>query len=435
MAKKIPTHPTNKVTTPPTKKKTTQPPADTTAQDELDHQQALKYGKDLARVYVAEKAKREKLELANQVLNAIFASSPDGLMVLNDEFVIVRINPTIARWFEVAPESAINRAISDVVPIESLAAELQQLASDERMQAEVEFIVTEPILRFIHTDIVRMKTAHKSGWILVFHDQSRHFGAKSILKERYRIEGLLGKGGMGAVYLAYDQALQIQVAVKENLNFDLESERQFRNEAELLAGLRHPNLPRVIDYFIVERRQYLVMDYIEGEDLYTRAQQSPPSIYEVLAWTDTLCNALIYLHTRQPPVIHRDIKPANVKLQPDGTIALVDFGMAKKVDRAHTTIGVRGFTPGFSPPEQYSAEPTDTRSDQFSLAATIYTLLTGQLPADSINRMANIQALKSVRSLNPDVPKHVDASLNRALALDPDDRFPDVKSFRNALRG
>ena len=255
----------------------------------------------------------------------------------------------------------------------------------------------------------------------------------SILKERYHIQGRLGKGGMGAVYLAYDRSLQIRVAVKENLNLNPEAERQFRREAELLASLRHPNLPRVTDYFILEERQYLVMDYIEGKDLHTRAQQHPPTVKEVLAWSNAVCDALAYLHTRQPPIIHRDIKPANLKLQPDGTVMLVDFGIAKVFDHAQTSTGARGLTPGFSPPEQYGAKRTDARSDQFSLAATIYTLLTGQIPTDSIERMVKKAELKSARSLNPAIPEHIDVALNRALALDQDDRFPDIESFNAAL--
>ena len=104
----------------------------------------------------------------------------------------------------------------------------------------------------------------------------------SILRERYRIEDQLGKGGMGAVYLAHDLSLDLRVAVKENLNLNPDSEEQFLREARLLAELRHPNLPRVTDYFVPERRQYLVMDYIAGEDLHEYAKTKPPTINEVL---------------------------------------------------------------------------------------------------------------------------------------------------------
>ena len=261
------------------------------------------------------------------------------------------------------------------------------------------------------------------------------FEPGTLLHNRYRIEGMLGKGGMGAVYLASDETLQIRVAVKENLNLNPEAERQFHREASLLASLRHPNLPRVTDHFIDQDRQYLVMDYIEGVDLHTHAKHRAPSADEVLRWGDALCSALTYLHTRTPPVIHRDIKPANVKLQPDGTIVLVDFGLAKVFDQHQTTTGARGLTPGFSPPEQYGGSRTDARTDQYALAATLYALLTGRPPADSIERMLKKEDLTPAAQINPGVPKVVDAALTRAMALEQDDRFPDVASFHDALHG
>ena len=258
---------------------------------------------------------------------------------------------------------------------------------------------------------------------------------EDVLNDRYRIEGQLGKGGMGTVYLAHDQTLDIQVAVKENLNLNPESERQFRREARLLASLRHPNLPRVTDHFILEDRQYLVMDYIAGIDLHTRSIEKPPGVQEVLSWADGICDALIYLHSLQPPIIHRDIKPANLKLQPNGNVVLVDFGIAKESDQAMTTTGARGLTPGYSPPEQYGDQRTDARSDQYALAATLYSLLTNHRPADSIQRMLGKEELQPARDLNPAVPEYVDAALRRAMALDKDQRFPSVADFRKALRG
>ncbi len=256
-----------------------------------------------------------------------------------------------------------------------------------------------------------------------------------VLHNRYRIESRLGKGGMGAVYLAVDQTLGIQVAVKENLNPNPESERQFRREAGLLASLRHPNLPRVTDHFILEGHQYLVMDYVEGEDLHTRCARQAPTVVEVLTWGDAICNALAYLHSLQPPVIHRDIKPANIKLQRDGSPVLVDFGIAKLADQSQTSTGARGLTPGFSPPEQYGGTRTDARSDQYSLAATLYALLTGGPPMDSIERMLNKAEVKPLRGLNPSVPAHVEQALLKAMSLERDDRYPDITAFRGALQG
>ncbi|MGB2896371.1 MAG: protein kinase [Anaerolineales bacterium] len=255
------------------------------------------------------------------------------------------------------------------------------------------------------------------------------------LNDRYRIEGQLGAGGMGAVYLAHDMTLDIKVALKENTNPGPESERQFQREARLLATLRHPNLPRVTDHFILDDRQYLVMDFVEGVDLHTQAAKQPPTPDEVSTWAESICSALSYLHTRNPPVIHRDIKPANLKLQPGGNIVLVDFGIAKVFDQSQTTTGARGLTPGFSPPEQYGGQRTDARSDQYSLAATLYSLLTTQRPADSVQRMLGKEILKPVRTLNPGVSEHVEAALEKALALKQEDRFSDMPSFCKALAG
>jgi serine/threonine protein kinase len=255
-----------------------------------------------------------------------------------------------------------------------------------------------------------------------------------ILHDRYQIGGQLGRGGMGTVYLAQDLSLQIQVAVKENLNTNPESERQFQREASLLANLRHSNLPRVTDHFIIDEKQYLVMDYVEGEDLDNRFSRKRPSVDEVLGWAVSISDALIYIHSRQPPIIHRDIKPANIKLHPDGNLMLVDFGIAKVFDSQQTTTGARGLTPGYSPPEQYGGSITDHRSDQYSLGATIYEMLTGQRPIDSIERMFNKKQLQSIQSLNPAVPVHIDIAVSKALSLDPEDRFQSLAQFKAALQ-
>ena len=151
----------------------------------------------------------------------------------------------------------------------------------------------------------------------------------TVLHDRYRIQRLLGSGGMGAVYLAFDQALEHPVAVKINQAVNPESIAQFKNEARLLATLRHPNLPRVSDYFIEGENQFLVMDYIPGDDLKSRIMQyGPVPQDQVLRLAQQLGSALSYLHHLDPPIIHRDVKPANLKLSPEGEIILVDFGLA-----------------------------------------------------------------------------------------------------------
>lgn len=192
---------------------------------------------------------------------------------------------------------------------------------------------------------------------------------ESILINRYRIIETLGQGGMGSVYRAWDDNLNVEVAVKENLFTTEEYNRQFRREATILATMRHPNLPRVSDHFeIANQGQYLVMDYIEGEDLRQRMDRVDilPA-EEVIVVGAAVCEALSYLHTRQPPILHRDLKPGNIKINPDGVIYLVDFGLAKIVSGSQaTTTGARAMTPGYSSPEQYGTSRTDARSDIYS---------------------------------------------------------------------
>jgi serine/threonine protein kinase len=178
----------------------------------------------------------------------------------------------------------------------------------------------------------------------------------ALLHKRYRIVEILGQGGMGSVYRAVDENLGVDVAVKENLFTTDEYARQFRLEAVILANLRHPNLPRVTDHFVIgDQGQYLVMDYIEGEDLRQRMERMGNITEDdAILMGAAICDALTYLHTRKPPILHRDIKPGNVKITPDGHIFLVDFGLAKVLHGSQaTTTGARAMTPGYSPPEQY----------------------------------------------------------------------------------
>ena len=258
----------------------------------------------------------------------------------------------------------------------------------------------------------------------------------TVLRNRYRTIRLLGQGGMGAVYLAYDTALEHEVAVKINRDTNPHAAAQFIAEARLLATLRHPNLPRVIDYFLEGANQFLVMDYIPGDDLKTLVERmgSLP-LDSVLAWTEQLGSALAYLHRQVPPIVHRDIKPANLKLTAENEVVLVDFGIAKKADTSQATAaGAVGYTPGYAPPEQYGSARTGPYSDQYSLAATLYHLLTGQKPMDSIQRVLELDTLKPIGAINPAIPVHVQVAIQRAMAVRPEDRFASVEEFILALR-
>jgi serine/threonine protein kinase/Tol biopolymer transport system component len=258
----------------------------------------------------------------------------------------------------------------------------------------------------------------------------------TLLNKRYRIVEILGQGGMGAVYRAVDENLAVDVAVKENLFTTEEYARQFRREALILANLRHPNLPRVTDHFIIDNQgQYLVMDYIEGEDLRQRMDRlGVVPEEEVIVIGAAMCDALSYLDSRNPPIIHRDIKPGNIKITPQGQIFLVDFGLAKIVQGTQaTTTGARAMTPGYSPPEQYGTARTDHRSDLFSLGATLYAALTGVIPEDALARAMEQVELTNIRKRNPKISRRLAAVLEKALEVRPDDRYQDAEEFKQAL--
>lgn len=257
-----------------------------------------------------------------------------------------------------------------------------------------------------------------------------------LLNKRYRIVEILGQGGMAAVYRAVDENLGVDVAVKENLFTTDEYARQFRLEAVILASLRHPNLPRVTDHFVIDQQgQYLVMDYIEGEDLRQRMDRlGSIDEDEVIILGAAICDAISYLHSRKPPVLHRDIKPGNVKITPYGQIFLVDFGLAKVVHGSEvTTTGARAMTPGYSPPEQYGTAHTDARTDIYSLGATLYSALTDALPEDGLARAMDQTDLTSIRKHNPKVTRRLASVIEKSLEVKPDNRYQTANDFKDDL--
>ena len=258
----------------------------------------------------------------------------------------------------------------------------------------------------------------------------------SLVNKRYRIVEILGQGGMAAVYRAIDENLGVEVALKENLFTTEEYARQFRLEATILASLRQPNLPRVSDHFVIEQQgQYLVMDYIEGEDLrqrMDRLDQLPEQ--EVIIIGVAICDALQYMHTRKPMVLHRDIKPGNVRITPSGHIYLVDFGLAKIVHgRETTSTGARAMTPGYSPPEQYGTARTDHRSDVYSLGATLYSALTSQLPEDALARAMGQAKLTPIVKHNPKISHDLAQVIEKCLSVRPDERYQSAEILRQDL--
>src|SRR6186997_3319919 len=268
--------------------------------------------------------------------------------------------------------------------------------------------------------------------------------ADTLLQNRYRILRLLGQGGMGAVYEALDERLDTTVALKETLFADERLRKQFEREARLLARMHHPALPRVSDHFSEADGQFLVMQFIPGDDLaeMMNRKRGPFPADQVLTWADQLLDALDYLHTQEPQIVHRDIKPQNLKLTSRGQIILLDFGLAKgqsaDVSRVTTAASIFGYTPNYAPLEQIQGLGTDSRSDLYSLAATLYHLMTGVKPPDALSRAAavvNGQAdpLLKASEANSEVSPEVDEVLAKAMAQNREQRYASAAEMRTAL--
>jgi len=273
-----------------------------------------------------------------------------------------------------------------------------------------------------------------------------------VLRGRYRINKIIGQGGMGSIYLADDIRLEgRQCALKEVENdrtlppeMARQAKEQFQREATVLARLDHPNLPKVSDYFSINDRDYLVMDYVPGKDLRTlmlAAKQAGTFLPEknILEWVGQIVDALTYLHTQDPPILHRDIKPSNVKVTPSGLIKLVDFGLVKVLAPGEVTITVlqgQG-TALYTPLEQYGGDSghTNIRSDIYALAATVYHLVTNQPPPDARDRFLNPDCLIKPRVINPAIHVHTENAILLGLNLHPDARPASVQAFWDALQG
>lgn len=251
---------------------------------------------------------------------------------------------------------------------------------------------------------------------------------------------------MGEVYLSVDQRLGNPVALKRTVfRDDAMMWDAFEREARILARLRHPVLPKVSDHFSEKEEQYLVMEYISGDDLSKRLEtaQKPFPLQWVLYWADELLDALSYLHTHEPPIIHRDIKPQNLKLTNENHVVLLDFGLAKNSVAKKTHISssgsLVGYTPHYAPIEQIRGTGTNPRSDIYSLSATLYQLMTGTVPLDALTRAESViggsgDSLPSPSEINPEVSSDISAVILRGMALNSEQRYADAKDMQKALR-
>jgi serine/threonine protein kinase len=262
----------------------------------------------------------------------------------------------------------------------------------------------------------------------------------TVVHGRYKVLSLLGQGGMGAVYLVEDQKVfGKRWALKELLDTftdpvdRAQAVQQFEQEAKMLVSLSHPNLPQVADYFSEGGRQYLVMEYVEGETLEGILQKVSGFLPEahVVDWAVQICGVLEYLHNQKPkPIIFRDLKPANVMLAKDGKIKLIDFGIARLFDPAKKTDTIKMGTAGYAPPEQYAGRgQTDARSDVYALGATLHHLLTKRDPS------SQPFIFPACQNLNSGVSDLVAGIVSKATNVDPDRRYQSAAEMKQALLG
>lgn len=270
-------------------------------------------------------------------------------------------------------------------------------------------------------------------------DASQQLQTGTTLVDRYLIQGVLGIGGMGAVYRARDlhfpNVVKI-VAVKEMVNRALDPivrssiVQNFEREANLLASLDHRAIPRIYDYFTINERSYLVEEFINGQDLEALINSTPSFLPEdrVIRWAIELCEVLSYLHSHKPnPIIFRDMKPSNVMINQQDHAVLVDFGIAKpfQAGQRGTMIG----TEGYSPPEQYRGEASPL-ADIYSLGATLHHALTKRDPR--LEPPFSFSE-RPIRQINPNISADLEAVISKALEYNPDDRWRSADEMRQAL--
>ncbi len=261
----------------------------------------------------------------------------------------------------------------------------------------------------------------------------------AVLQRRYEIIKVLGVGGMGAVYLAQDlrfTGVVRRCAIKEMISSTPDPHirrlavESFSREANLLVQSNHPGIPKIYDFFTENIRSYLVMEYVDGDDLENVLENTEGMLKEeiVLDWAIQVCDVLVYLHSQTPPIIFRDLKPSNVMLRKDGNkIALIDFGIAKAFEAGQkgTMIG----TEGYSPPEQYRGV-ADPRGDIYALGATLHQLLTKRDPRLEAPFTFHEEP---ARLLNPALSEETSAVIMKALEYQSEKRFQTAQAMKDAL--
>ncbi len=270
--------------------------------------------------------------------------------------------------------------------------------------------------------------------------ETRPLPIGTTLKDKYTVTQLVAGGGMAWVYRAEERrpdgttrtwALKELRAASDDLAVRAEGRRLFEQEARILAGLRHRNLPRVAGSFEQDGRSYLVMEFVAGESLQKRLKEANAPLLEdeVIAWAIQICDVLSYLHSQKPPVIFRDMKPSNVMVSPDGTVKLIDFGIARtyKAGKLRDTIAMG--SENYAAPEQWGTAQTDARADIYGLGATMYHLLANVPPTPAFLPAPPVP----LRQYNPAVSEQLAAVVEKAMARDREHRYASAADMQADL--
>ena len=255
----------------------------------------------------------------------------------------------------------------------------------------------------------------------------------SLIEGKYRVLHQIGKGGMSNVYLALNEKVNKQWAIKEvrkNVSTDHEVIRQnLIKEAKILTKLRHPHLPSIVDVIDREDTFLIVMDYIEGITLKDKLKDEGAQPQEdVIDWAMQICSVLGYLHAQDPPIIYRDTKPANIMIKPDGNVVLIDFGTAREFKENNEEDTMNLGTRGYAAPEQYGGKgQTDPRTDIYNLGVTMYQLVTGKNPAKPPYE------LRPIRQWDPKLSGGLEKIIIKCTKNDPQERYQTADELMDDL--
>ena len=255
--------------------------------------------------------------------------------------------------------------------------------------------------------------------------------ANRIIDGKYEILKELGKGGMSQVYLATDLTLDKLWAIKQ---IDKTSEEykctvnkeQVASEIKIMKDLSHPLLPRIVEAIDTEDYLYIVMDYIEGKTLKKVLEVSGKIDEDIVAgWMIDICNIFTYLHNQNPPIIYRDLKPANIMLKPDGTIRLIDFGIARELKRDIGDTRCLG-TEGYASPEHFIGKTTE-RSDIFTIGTTMYHLITGHDPTQPPYE------IRPIREIDRNLSSGLETIIEKCIQANPEKRYSSTEELKEDL--